>query len=296
MKNILITIILTNIILTVAGQQAITHNQYHQYRTTVSSASTLMQNGSELSFIGRRQWVGIEGAPTVYWGSGHITFEQIRATTGFTLRHENIAVEKHTEASVFFAKGIRLSENEYIGLALNAGLAVHNGNFSSLDPTDPAFRDDIRETGGLLGFSAIFYRPEKYYVGLSMPRLMLNNLGNAGNRQYDFRNQYHAMSGALFALGTDFHIKPSILITYAANLKTQFDFSTILYMQRIFGLGLNVRNYGDIAALAQVNYQGFGFGYSYQFNPKNKPLNRRMNNSTHEIALHYRFGGKINLL
>lgn len=291
MKRTLITVLGMAIGLTSYGQQAITHNQYNHSRTAVNTASTLMQSGGEVSFIGRRQWVGLEGAPTVYWGSGHVGFDRLGATAGFTLRHESMAVEKHTEASLFFAKSIRISQSEYIGLSLNAGIANHNGNFSSLDGTDPSFRDnDVRETNGLVGFSAIVYRPERYYAGLSMPRLMLSNLGNAGDRQYDFRNQYHLVAGALFGLGTDFHVKPSVLVTYAQNLRPQADFSAMFYVKRAFGLGMNVRSYGDLSALAQVNFQGFGIGYGYQFNPNNQPLNRRIDNSTHEIGISYRFG------
>ena len=59
---------------------------------------------------------------------------------------------------------------------------------------------------------------------------------------------------------------------------------------------MNVRSYGDLSSMAQFNFAGFGLGYSYQFNPKNEPLNRRIGNTTHEIGLAYRFGGGAGLL
>jgi len=34
----------------------------------------------------------------------------------------------------------------------------------------------------------------------------------------------------------------------------------------------------------------------YQFNPGNAPLNRRVENTTHELGLSYRFGGAMGLL
>jgi len=64
-----------------------------------------MAQGGEASVIGRRQWVGMDGAPTVFWGSGHVGFA---ATAGLNIRrHESLAVEKLTEASAFFAKSVR---------------------------------------------------------------------------------------------------------------------------------------------------------------------------------------------
>lgn len=67
-------------------------------------------------------------------------------------------------------------------------------------------------------------------------------------------------------------------------------------MKEVFGVGANIRSYGDLAGMAQFNFGGFGLGYSYQFNPKNEPLNRRIGNSSHEIGLSYRFGGRQRLL
>src|SRR5690606_34249258 len=137
----------------------------------------LMHMDGEVSLIGRRQWIGLEGAPAVFWGSGHFGLQRFGATAGVNVRHESMAVEKLTEASAFFAKRIRISATEYLGMSLNVGFSHMDGRFSQLDPNDPAFRDDVRETDALVGFGVMLYRPERYYVGLSLPRLMLGNLG-----------------------------------------------------------------------------------------------------------------------
>jgi len=272
------------------AQQPLTHTQHGQLRTVVNTATSLMHMGGEVSVIGRRQWVGVEGAPTVFWGSGHMGFDGIGATAGLNIRHENLAVEKLTEASAFFAKSVRISENEYLGLSLSAGLSYLDGRFSQLDPMDPAFREDVRETDALVGFGVLLYRPERYYVGLSLPRLMLGNLGLTGDSRYAFNNIYHLTAGALFHLGTDFQFRPSLLVTYSESLRPQAEASAMFFVKEVFGVGVNVRTYGEVAGMAQFNFGGFGLGYSYQFNPGNQPLNRRINNTTHEIGLNYRFG------
>src|SRR5690606_23386405 len=111
---------------------------------------------------------------------------------GLNVRHERMAVEKLTEASAFFAKSVRISETEYLGLSLNAGFSNMDGRFSQLDPSDPAFREDVKETDALVGFGVMLYRPDRYYVGLSLPRLMLGSLGvGGGDSRYNFTNVYH---------------------------------------------------------------------------------------------------------
>lgn len=282
--------------ITLKAQQPLTYTQHGQVKAALNPAASLMAPDGEVSVIGRRQWVGIDGAPTVFWGSGYFGMQHIGATGGINIRHESLAVEKLTEVSAFFAKGVQISEKEYLGLSLNAGVSYMAGNYSGLDPLDPTVREDIRETDALVGFGIMLYRPEKYYVGLSLPRLMFGNLGLTGDSRYNFRNVYYLTAGALFDMGTDFQFRPSILVTYSESLRPQAEASAMFFVKRVFGVGLNARSYGDLAGMAQFNFSGFGIGYSYQFNPKNEPLSRSINNSTHEIGLSYRFGNVDRLL
>ena len=284
-------------VLSLHAQQPLTHTQYGQLRTVINPAASLMHQGGEVSVIGRRQWVGLDGAPTVFWGSGHFGLKNLGATAGLNIRHESMAVEKLTEASVFFTKSVRISATEYLGVSLNAGFSYMDGRFSQLDPQDPAFSADVKETDALVGFGVMLYRPEKYYVGLSLPRLMLGNLGvGGGDNRYKFTNLYHLTAGALFDLGTDFQFRPSVLVTYAESLRPQAEATALFFVQRTFGLGVNVRSYGSVAGMAQFNFGGVGLGYSYQFGTRNEALNRGISNNTHEIGLSYRFDKMVELL
>lgn len=278
------------------AQQPLTHSQHGQLRSVLNPAASLMRMGGEVSVVGRRQWVGMDGAPTVFWGSGHIGLQRSGATAGINIRHESMAVEKLTETSAFFAKSVRISESEYVGLSLNAGFSYMDGRFSQLDPADPAFREDVRETDALMGFGVVLYRPDRYYVGLSLPRLMLGNLGVGSDGRYNFHNLYHLMAGALFNLGTDFQFRPSVLTTYSESLRPQAEISALFFVKRTFGLGMNIRSYGELAGMAQFHFGGIGLGYSYQFNPGSETLDRRISNTTHEIGLNYRFDRAVGLL
>src|SRR5690606_37531533 len=100
-RELIFTVLSLAAVITAYGQQALTHTQHGELRTVVNPAASLMNPGGEVSVIGRRQWVGVEGAPTVFWGSGHVGFESFGATAGINIRHESLAVEKLTEASAF---------------------------------------------------------------------------------------------------------------------------------------------------------------------------------------------------
>src|SRR5690606_13740766 len=120
--------------------------------------------------------------------------------------------------------------------------------------------------------------------------------GVSSDSRYNFRNVYHLTAGALFPMGPDFYLRPSVLVTYAENLRPQAEASALVFIKEVFGIGANVRSYGEIAGMAQFNFGRFGLGYSYQFNPGSEPLNRRISNTTHEIGLSYRFDRAAGLL
>ncbi|WP_177181250.1 PorP/SprF family type IX secretion system membrane protein [Parapedobacter koreensis] len=296
MKRIVSLVVGITAAAAVVAQQPLTPTQYSDVRTPQNAAESLMEPEGGISMLGRRQWVGLEGAPTVYWGSGHVGFRSFGATAGVNLRHEILAVEELTEVSVFFAKSVRISETEHLGLSLSAGFSYLDGRFSQLDPQDGAFREDVRETDALMGFGVVLYRPDRYYVGLSLPRLMLGSLGVGSDSRYHFRNIYHLTAGAVFGSGGDFQFRPSLLVTYSESLRPQAEVSAMFFARHAVGLGINIRSYNGLAGLARINVKRFGIGYSYLFGARNEGLSRGINNNTHEIGLNYRFGDVPSLL
>lgn len=273
------------------GQQAITYTHHHAYPAPLNNAASLVTGGGEIQVIARRQWVGLDGAPQALWASGHAALRNFGATAGISLHHQQVAVEKYSEATAFFAKSVRISGSEYLGLSLSAGLSFYDGNFAKLDPADAAFRDDVRQTDFLTGFGIVVYRPERYYVGLSLPRLALSALGEGGQgRQYNPSRQYHLTAAALFPIATEFHVKPALLVSHAGNMRPQAEIGALLYVKRVFGIGLNARTYGDMAGMAHLHLQGFSIAYGYQFNTRSQIGKRNLENQTHEIGVTYRFG------
>ncbi|MFC6100211.1 PorP/SprF family type IX secretion system membrane protein [Olivibacter domesticus] len=276
------------------AQQALTYNQYANQPTALNPTASLLRPDGEVALLGRKQWVGLEGAPTTYWMTAHLPWRQFGATVGINVRHESLAIEDATELSAFLAKSIRISESEYLAMSMSLGISLYNGNFSQVDPQDPAFRSDIRESTALMGFGVLLYRPDVYYAGFSMPRLALSDLGSGGqvNRQYNFSNQYHAMGGVVLRLDESFDVKPAFLASYVPGVPLQADLSAVVYAEKTFGLGINARTNNDLSAMAEIMIGPLKAGYSYQFNSNDNPLKRRIDNATHEIGISYRLGNR----
>src|SRR3546814_12072265 len=112
---------------------------------------------------------------------------------------------------------------------------------------DPAFREDVKETDALVGFGVMLYRPERYYVGLSLPRLLLGNLGvGGGDSRYNFSNLYHLTAGALFNMGTELQFRPSVLVPYAESLRPKAEDSALFFVKLVLGIGITSHPSGGL--------------------------------------------------
>lgn len=215
------------IITSVSAQNiSLSHGHYSNFGVSTNTALSLLAPQGSVGFIGRQQWVGIDGAPQVYMGSAHMGLDRIAATAGVVVQQNRIGVERHSEASLFFSKSIRLTERDYIGLSLNAGYVYYDGRYSSLDPMDHAFQEDVAEGDALLGVGALVYRPDVYYVGVSLPRFTTGGVGAFGDTRYNFTNRYYVTGGVLVPIGdVNWHLRPSVQLYYSEDVGAEVDAS-----------------------------------------------------------------------
>lgn len=277
--------------LTAKAQQTTSYSQYGLAVTPINTAGSFLTKDAQINVIGRYQWVDLEGAPTAYRLAASMPLGKPDLRIGLNIKHESVSVEKLGEVLAFVGKEVRLADKDYLALSLGAGVSYYNGNFSQLSSTDPMFNNDLKETDGMLSASLMYYRPDKFYAGISLPRLTFSKIGlGSTSLNYDVSTLYHFTAGAVFPLGADFDLKPATLLSYAKNLDFQADVSAMFYLKKTFGLGANVRTEGEMAALASLLIKNLNIGFGYQFATSNSALSRTFNNNTYEFSLTYRFG------
>jgi type IX secretion system PorP/SprF family membrane protein len=288
-KSIYITIAFVLLAGGLRAQQFFTYSQYMNNLTPLNPAYSLIDKNGSLNALLRKQWVGIQGSPSTFIFDGAIPLEESNSTIGATVMNDQFAVEHLTELNVFFAKGIQLSEKQFLGVSLNAGIRKYVANYSTLDPTDPQFQNDVRQSKPNLGFGILYYT-DTYYLGVSVPELTIQSLGTASTQDNTyFRNHYNFAGAYVFDGGQDLKIKPAFLGTYSKGTPFVADFSTTLYIKNTLGLGADFRTNNEAAGLISFMFSNFRLGYSYQFGTSSDNIGR-FNNATHEITLTYRFG------
>lgn len=235
--------------------------------------------------------MGIEGAPRTTILSGALPFSDINATAGAFITMDEAGVEKRTEVNFFFAKAVQLSEHHYFSASVNGGLSTYKANYSALDPTDQSYSDDIQETTGIVGLSLMLYDPDRYYIGVSLPRASVRGVGSGTPEdQRNWKNTWHISGGYLQPLNEAFFLKPSLLISYSKDQKAQADLSATLYWMEQLGVGVNYRTTSEVAGIVSYTYQHrITVGYSYQLAGDASEVSG-MSNGSHELTLRYRFG------
>jgi len=275
-----------------AQQNNFSYNQYADNLTPVNPAYSLLDKANNFNVLGRKQLIGLQGAPGSLLVSGSFPLESIGAAAGLFVVNDKFAVENQTEINAFFAKSIQLTSQTYLSVSINAGVRSYVANYSTLDPSDPVFMQDIRETKPNIGFGVMFYS-ENYYVGVSVPELSFRNLGTASVQQANYlRSHYYFCGGYLADLNEDVKFKPATLVSYLNGSPVVADFSGTFYMKETLGLGVNYRTNKQVAGILSVNANSFKVGYSYQFGTSSNNLGG-FNNATHEVSISYRWGADL---
>jgi type IX secretion system PorP/SprF family membrane protein len=146
----------------------------------------------------------------------------------------------------------------------------------------------VNETISNLGFGVMLFG-SNYYVGLSVPRVSLSSSAVSG-----LPTAYYLTGAYIKDLGTDFKIKPSVVLAYQGSaLPLEYNASATLFVKNAFGVGFNYGNDNGIAGILTVNIgNNIQFGYSYQFSVGKYPIGG-INNTTQELTLSYRFGKNL---
>lgn len=273
------------------AQQFFSYSQYMNNLTPLNSAYSLIDKSGSINALVRKQWTGIEGSPSTFIFNGNLPIESINSAAGLIVMNDQFAVEHLTEINGFFAKGIQISQNQFLGVSLNAGIRRYVANYSSLDATDPQFRNDVRENKPNIGFGIMYYS-DHHYLGVSVPELSIRDLGNASAQSSDyFRNHYNFAGAYLFGKeGDDVRAKPAALATYTKGVPFVMDFSTTIYFKELLGVGANYRSNNEMSGIISITSDLLKLGYSYQFGTASNNLGGRLSNATHEVTLSYRFG------
>ncbi|NVO01218.1 MAG: type IX secretion system membrane protein PorP/SprF [Bacteroidetes bacterium] len=250
-----------------------------------------------ISVVGlyRDQWVGIDGAPSTQVLTIHSPFHEKKAGIGFSAMRETIGITKQTYFMGSYAYRVKLGAGK-LSMGLSLGVLSKKdylGEVKTDQPGDVQFNSNSPLLSMPNGSFGLYYYTDKYYIGLSVPRLINNQIvPDVGTfkakNTFDPKNiHYFLTAGYVFNVSKEIKLKPTILAKTVYAAPIEIDVSLNAFIREFLWAGLAFRS-GDAASLlvgVQINPK-LRIGYSYDYTITKL---QKINSGSHEICVGYDF-------
>ena len=272
--------------------------QFTQYMyNTIAINPAYAGSRETLSFVGlhRSQWVGIQGGPTTQTASIHAPLRNEKVGLGVSFINDQLGYENFAYIYADFSYTINVGVDTKLAFGLKGGLTHYN-----LDPellNDPSvvndlyFNDVSDRWSPNIGAGA-FLHTDKWYVGLSAPRILNTDWNKSQNGQLEYvsaeRVSYYLTGGYVFGLSDTVKLKPAFMVKATNGAPLSYDLTANFLFNEKFWLGAAYRlneSAGAFGAIADFQItKELRLGYAYEH-----PISdiRPYSNGTHEVLLMY---------
>jgi type IX secretion system PorP/SprF family membrane protein len=276
--------------------------QYMFNETFINPAYVGSREDIAATLLYRNQWVGMEGAPKTQTFSVHAPLYKRRLGMGLAVMNETIGVSH--QLGIYGNVAYRLLfPNSVLSFGLQGGFINDEEKYSELitiTQGDNQFANDVRKLFIPNAGFGIYYYKDKFYAGLSVPRLFENRIvpsfsnnetlptgmivKNTGNLK---TWHYYLTTGCVFDLDEDLKFKPSIMVKAVQHAPVEMDVTVNFLSKDFLWMGFSYRTGDAIAALIgmQISKQ-FRIGYSYDYTLSKL---QKYNGGSHELTLGYDF-------
>ena len=270
--------------------------QFTQYMfNTISINPAYAGSRETLSVVGlhRSQWVGLEGGPETQTLSVHTPLRNDKIGLGLSFINDELGYENFSYIYGDFSYTIQTGVNSELAFGIKAGMTHYNLDEELLnDPSvvnDPFFNEVSNRWSPNVG-AGLYWHSQRWYLGLSAPRLLNTDYNNGGNGTIDYvaleRIGYYFTGGYVFDLSATTKLKPSVLLKATNGAPLSFDVSANFLFNETFWLGASYRINQSAAAFGgiadfQISKQ-LRIGYAYEY-----PISdiRAYTSGTHEVLL-----------
>ncbi len=243
------------------------------------------------SFIHRKQWINVDGAPRSNILSVHSSFYGNQIGLGIQASEDIIGVHKESAFYLSGAYKIRTGAG-ILAMGLSGGFDNRKSDFTELNILN---EDDELLTGTPTRFTpnfgtGIYFANPKMYVGVSVPYILENSLyqvqADGTTSEARESRYYYATGGIVLDINQNVKFSPSALIRYQEQSRLGWDLNATVIFDGIAYAGVSYRSGDALVFLTQlILNENFRLGYAYD-----ATVNALNNESrgTHEILLNYR--------
>jgi type IX secretion system PorP/SprF family membrane protein len=284
----------------VQGQSYIQNTMYNFNRLVYNPATAGTAGGVHMALLGRLQWTGIDGAPSLTTAAIHAPSQRLSGGLGGFIIGDKLGPLSTIGVNVAYAFHLAIGDD---GASLNIGVQggilqkALNANWR-YDPSqgiDPILGQPFGNFNGStlvpnLGAGLYFSLPnDRFYIGLSgqdllepsVEGMLLDpNIGEESNVPRSF----YVMTGYKHEFSERVSLQPNIFVrTDGASF--QFDINAILGIKPLV-FGVSHRWKDSFSGMVGFNMSDrFFMGYAYDYTISGLNANSDLN--SHEIILSY---------
>ena len=294
MKRIIILIVVLILGFEYSNAQQLPQFTQYMYNTiAVNPAYAGSRDALSIVGLNRNQWAGFDGGPQTTTLSIHSPLRNEKIGLGLSLINDKTGYESLTYIYTDFSYTIQANEDVDVSFGLKAGVTtyklaseLYNSAFTN---NDQYFNERLDRLNPNIG-AGILFHADKWYAGLSIPKLINHDLNNDSDYKALETVHYYMIAGYVFDLSESVKFKPSTMVKYTKGAPVSTDLTANFLFNEKFWLGGSYRINGEqgaFGALAdfQVTDQ-FRVGYTYEI-PTGEI--RPYTSGSHEILLMYEF-------
>lgn len=292
MKKLILLFFTVLIAQQISAQQDPQYTQYMYNMNIINPAYAGISEGLSVGALYRSQWVGLDGGPETFTFNIHSPVGK-QLALGLSVISDKIGPVEETNAYVDVSYTIPLGMETRLAFGVKGGFTFHDiaiaeSQITLVDLSDPFFANAINETTPNIGAGVYFYKPNKYYISISVPNILNGvHLDANGTKIGSESEHLFTAAGYVFDLSENFKLKPHALLKYAFDAPASYDLNANLFMYDLVEFGVGYRL--DDSFSAMINFQvtkDLRIGYAYDAINSGLDI---VTNSSHEVFINYDF-------
>ena len=276
------------------GQQDPMYTQYIFNLQTVNPAYAGYWKTIGIMALSRNQWVGLNGHPTTQTLSFQTPLKSQNVGMGLNVVVDKLGLEKRLIINADYAYEISLSEVTKLRFGIKAGFTNYSNNLPEYVQYPDNLGDPVYQTKvdnkfmPNFGFG-LFLSSTKYYLSLSLPRIIDNNYQSNVSNYYTKSEMRHLFfaGGMMFDISDNVKFKPTFMTKAVSGSPFQYDISANFLLAEKFWVGAMYRSGDSFGGIAQwILNNNLRLGYAYDFTLTDL---RNYHDGVHEVMISYEF-------
>ena len=246
MKKLILLFFTVLIAQQISAQQDPQYTQYMYNMNIINPAYAGISEGLSVGALYRSQWVGLDGGPETFTFNIHSPVGK-QLALGLSVISDKIGPVEETNAYVDASYTIPLGMETRLAFGVKGGFTFHDiaiaeSQITLVDLSDPFFANAINETTPNIGAGVYFYKPNKYYISISVPNILNGvHLDANGTKIGSESEHLFTAAGYVFDLSENFKLKPHALLKYAFDAPVSYDLNANLFMYDLVEFGVGYR-------------------------------------------------------